>query len=138
MSQESEDAESVVDGDKYHATAGPCITVHRYLMSVAVEVGSAMHPEGYWQFSVRLTYGTGWCPDVQIQAVLALNGLLLPVELIAIKCADGVTRLPADIAECVGHLDTIPLHDRLRTLPSEFTNGWGCIRDALEHGYLTC
>ena len=70
--------------------------------------------------------------------VIILNGSPKAHGNTATALYDGVTRLPADIAECVGHLDTIPLHDRQRTLPSEFTNGWGCIRDALEHSYLTC
>ena len=70
--------------------------------------------------------------------VIFLNGSPKAHGNTATDLYDGVTRLPADIAEGVGHLDTIPLHDRLRTLPSEFINGWGCIRDALEHSYLTC
>ena len=138
MGEETEDAKAVVDGDENYAPRGPRITVHRYLMAVAVEIGSAMYPESHGKLPRRIANGIRRCPDVQIQAVLALNGLLLPIELIAVERPDGIARLPADITEFVSYLDALPLHDGLRTFPTEVTHRWRSVRNASENSHPTC
>ena len=138
VGEESEDAQTVVDGDENHTPFSPCIAVHRYLMTVAVEIGPAMYPESHGQLARRISDGIRRCPDIQIQAVLALHGLLLPIELIAVERSDGIARLPTYITESVGYLNAFPFPDGLRTLPSEVANWWCSVWNASEYGYFTC
>ena len=138
VGEEAEDAQAVVDGDENHTPFSPGITVHRNLMAITVEIGPAMYPESHRQFARRISDGICWCPNVQIQTVLALHGVLLPIEFITVERSDGIAWLPADVAEGVSHPDTFPLHDGLRTFPPEVTNRRCCIRDTSENGHVTC
>ena len=85
VGKESEDAQPVVDGDEYHASFCPGVTVHRNLMSITVEISPAMYPESHRQFTLLIPNGIRGCPDIQIQTVLALHSVFLPIELIAVE-----------------------------------------------------
>ena len=77
------------------------------------------------------------CPDVQIEAVLALHGVFFPIKLITIEGADRVAWLPTDVAESVCLTHTLPIHHWLWPFPAEIAH-WRCrIRNASEHCYLT-
>ena len=138
VGKEAEDAQTIVDGDENHTPLSPCITVHRNLMAIAVEIGPAMYPECHRQFARWISDGICRCPDVQIQTVLTLHGVLLPIELIAVESADGIAGLPADIAESVSHFHALPLHDGLRTLPSEVAYWWRSVWNTSEYDYFAC
>ena len=66
VGKKTEDTQAVVDGNENHAPRSPCVTVHGHLMAIAVEIGSAMHPESHRQFALRSADGLRWRPYVQI------------------------------------------------------------------------
>ena len=130
MRHESEHAEAVVDGHEDHVLGSELVTVELGLEAPAFAQSSAMDPHGDRKLGVRLSR----CGriDVEVQAVLAVRGLLAIAPFIGI--ASGIVRdLESGMAEPVTYLHTLPRNDGLRLFPAQLADRRSGIRYALVH-----
>ena len=132
VGHESEDSETVVDGDEHHAFLRPDLAVELGFIAPATGIGAAVDPECHGQFFLRFSCGLG--PDVQVEAVLAERGIL-PVELAGPGVGGVVRGLHGAVAVSVGDLDALPRHDGLRLLPAKVAHGRRRKRDAFVNQY---
>jgi hypothetical protein len=120
MAKESEDAQTVVDGNQHHVLGTPLLSIELWLRTEALTIATTMNPQRYGQFLANLA--RSFRPYVQIQAILTEGGLLTiaPLRIIATSILNG---LIARTTKSVANLHTFPGHDGLRSLPTVLTNG---------------
>ena len=131
MSEEAEDAETVVDGHEDDAVRGELLTVELGLGAPAFAIAAAMDPVSDREFRVGLAGSGG--PDIEVQAVLAEGSLftVAPLEGVTTGIVHG---LEARMTETVANLHAVPRNDGLRSFPTEIAERRSGIRDALVSG----
>ena len=129
MSQETEDAHTIVDGYQNHTTLSPGITVHCHLIAVAVVISATMYPHSYWQFLLCMCGCVGRSPDIQEETVLAELRVASSIKLFPVEIACSLaTVLHGSSAPCVSHLHALPSLDRLWGSPTKVTHRCRSIR----------
>ena len=68
MAEETEDAQTVVDGNEHNVLCAPLLSVELWLRTKALAITTTMNPKGNRQFLAGIARSL--CPYVQVQAVL--------------------------------------------------------------------
>ena len=124
---ETEDSQTVVDGDKHHILRSPLFAVELGLSTPALTIAATVNPQGHRQFLVYLT--SCLRIDIQIETVLAVGSLVAVAPLRSIT-ARIVNSLIAGMAEFGTILHAFPRHHGLRLLPTQVADGRCGIGDA--------
>ena len=127
MNEETKHAETVVDRYEHHVLGTPFLSVKLGFRAPSLTVTAAVNPQGYGKFLADLSRSL--CPDIQIQAVLAVGCFLAiaPLGEVAARILNG---LIAGMTESVTNLHALPGHDGLRGLPTVLLDGWSSIGNA--------
>ncbi len=133
MGQETEHADTIVDGHENHALLGILLTVEFDFIAVAVVERAAVNPHHDREFRVSAGCRS---PDIQIEAVLTVFRLAVRIELTPIERArSGSTALlQGSGTELVAFADTLPRLDRLRFLPTKIAHRSGSKGDSFVNG----
>ncbi len=127
MGEESEYAETIVDGDEHDVFVSPFLSVKLGFGAPAFAVAAAMNPESDGELLVSLTGGGG--PDIQVEAVLAIGRFVTVTPLGGIA-AGIVNSLITGMPEFIGNFHALPWDDRLRSLPAKCFNRRRGIRNS--------
>ena len=124
---ETEDAQTIIDGDEHHILRSPLLAVELRLSAPALTIAATVNPQSHRQFLVRLT--SCLRVDIQIETVLAVGSLvaITPLRCIAARI---VNSLIAGMAEFRTILHTVPSLHGLRLLPAQVADGRCGIGDA--------
>ena len=126
MCKETEDTETVVDGNKNDALCRPFLCIEFRLRAPSFAISTAMDPQ--CNRKLRICLAGSRCPYVKVKTVLAVWRFLAitPFGCISTRI---VNRLIARMPECVGDLHAFPWNYRLRLFPTEISDRRCSIRD---------
>jgi hypothetical protein len=133
MTEETEDAQTVVDRDEHHVLGTPLLTVKLGLRTEALTIATTVNPQSHRQFLIHLSRSLG--PYIQIQTVLA-EGSLLTIAPLGVITTGILDSLITGTTEGVAFLHTLPGHYGLRSLPTVLTDGRSSIGDATIHKHI--
>ena len=127
MSQETEDAKTVVDGNEHHVFSAPLLTVELWFRAKTFAIATTMNPKSHWKFLAGIARSL--CPYVQVQAVLWEGSLLAitPLRVVTTRVLNG---LIAWTTEGVTNLHALPRLNRLWCLPTVLPDWRSSIRNS--------
>ncbi len=132
--QKASRAQTVVERYQNYIPPRPLLAVHRDLVSVAVDVCSAVDPYGHGQLAAGIAHGIGRRPYIEIEAILVHPGIVAEIELTLVEGALLVAGLPRYVGKSVGLEHTLPRLDGLRRAPPQIAHGRCGVRYAPEDG----
>ena len=127
MREETENAQSIVDGNEHHILGSPFLSVELRFRTPSFAITATMNPQGNREFLTHLSWC--FCPNIQVEAVFTVRRFLSIAPFRGISTWV-VNRLVARVSKLIGNHDAFPRHNWLWSLPTQLTDRRCCIRNA--------